>query len=206
MQLLFARIYAMMAGNGGVCVKKIAMLLAAALLLCAMAAAETVEMSDAFLTLPEGFVPVSQADMEGYREAAARDAGGRDAGEALLARREGASISVLSAQTDCAEVDEAAPALIAEYAGYVEGFESVEPQYLAVGGRKFACIQVSVDGEVASQYLLVEGGKLYVVTFMGVREEEMLATLESFAPRGVQTPAPSAAAAPEASPLPAPVG
>ena len=91
--------------------KKIAMLLAAALLLCAMAAAETVEMSDAFLTLPEGFVPVSQADMEGYREAAARDAGGRDAGEALLARRESVPVSE-SAGRVCAEAAVSCPPAI----------------------------------------------------------------------------------------------
>ena len=63
-----------------------------------------------------------------------------------------------------------------------------------------------MDGEVASQYLLVEGGKLYVVTFMGVREEEMLATLESFAPRGAQDARALSRRRAEASPLPAPVG
>ena len=127
--------------------KKIAMLLIAALLLCALAAAETVETSGYALTLPEGFVPVSEAEMEGYREASARDAGGAYEGEALMARREGAAISVVEAATAYAGTREAAEALVAEYADYVAGFESVEPQYVEAGGREFAMVQVSLDGE-----------------------------------------------------------
>ena len=52
--------------------KKIVLLLIAALLLCAFAAAETVETPDYALTLPEGFAAVSEEEMDGYREASAR--------------------------------------------------------------------------------------------------------------------------------------
>ena len=114
--------------------KKIVLLLIAALLLCAFAAAETVETPDYALTLPEGFVPVSETEMEGYREASARDAGGRYEGEALMALRDGEAITVVEGSTDYAETREAAEALVAEYADYVAGFESVEPQY--VEGRR----------------------------------------------------------------------
>ena len=152
--------------------KKIALLLVAALVLCAVAAAETVEMPDYALTLPEGFAAVSEAEMEGYREASARDAGGRYEGEALMALRDGEAITVVEGSTDYAETREAAEALVAEYADYVAGFESVEPQYVEAGGREFAMVQVSLDGKVTSQYLLVEGGRLYTLTFTGVSEEE----------------------------------
>ena len=72
--------------------------------------------------------------------------------------------------------------LVAEYANYVAGFESVEPQYFTAGGREFARVQVSMDGQVASQYLLVEGGTLYALTFVGVADEEALSVLEGFVP------------------------
>ena len=131
--------------------KKIALLLVAALVLCAVAAAETVEMPDYALTLPEGFAAVSEAEMEGYREASARDAGGRYEGEALMALRDGEAITVVEGSTDHAGTRDAAEALVAEYADYVAGFESVEPQYVEAGGREFAMVQVSLDGKVTSQ-------------------------------------------------------
>lgn len=184
--------------------KKIVLLLIAALLLCAFAAAETVETPDYALTLPEGFAAVSEAEMEGYREASARDAGGRYEGEALMALRDGEAITVVEGGTDYAETREAAEALVAEYADYVAGFESVEPQYVEAGGREFAMVQVSLDGKVTSQYLLVEGGRLYTLTFTGVSEEETLATLESLTFAGEEVPqaskAPEASAAPSAAP------
>ena len=178
--------------------KKIAMLALAALLLCALAAAETVAAPDYTLTLPEGFAPVSEAEMEGYRQASARDAGGVYEGEALLALRGGAAISVVKAATSYADAREAAGALVQEYAGYVAGFESVEPQYVEAGGREFALVQVSLDGEVASQYLLVEGGALYTLTFVGVPEEEALATLAGMTFAAEATPSPTAAPLPSA--------
>ena len=188
--------------------KKIVLLLIAALLLCAVAAAETVETPDYALTLPEGFAadgtPVYYATMEGYREASARDAGGRYEGEALMALRDGEAITVVEGSTDYAETREAAEALVAEYADYVAGFESVEPQYVEAGGREFAMVQVSLDGKVTSQYLLVEDGRLYTLTFTGVSEEETLATLESLTFAGEETPqaskAPEASVAPSAEP------
>ena len=90
--------------------KKIALLLVAALVLCAVAAAETVEMPDYALTLPEGFAAVSEAEMEGYREASARDAGGRYEGEALMALRDGEAITVVEGSTDPAGTRAAAEA------------------------------------------------------------------------------------------------
>ena len=184
--------------------KKIAMLLIAALLLCALATAETAQTSAYALTLPEGFVPVTEAELEGYREASARDAGGVYQGEALMARRGNAAISVVETATAYAGTREAAEALVAEYADYVAGFESVEPQYVEAGGREFAMVQVSLDGKVTSQYLLVEDGRLYTLTFTGVSEEETLATLESLTFAGEETPqaskAPEASAAPSAVP------
>ena len=184
--------------------KKIAMLLIAALLLCALATAETAQTSAYALTLPEGFVPVTEAELEGYREASARDAGGVYQGEALMARRGNAAISVVETATAYAGTREAAEALVAEYADYVAGFESVEPQYVEAGGREFAMVQVSLDGKVTSQYLLVEDGRLYTLTFTGVSEEETLATLESLTFAGEETPqaskAPEASAAPSAAP------
>ena len=93
--------------------KKIVLLLIAALLLCAFAAAETVETPDYALTLPEGFAAVSEAEMEGYREASARDAGGRYEGEALMALRGGEAITVVEGSTDHAETREAAEAMVA---------------------------------------------------------------------------------------------
>lgn len=184
--------------------KKIVLLLIAALLLCAVAAAETVETPDYALTLPEGFVPVSETEMEGYREASARDAGGRYEGEALMALRDGEAITVVEGSTDHAETREAAEALVAEYADYVAGFESVEPQYVEAGGREFAMVQVSLDGKVTSQYLLVKDGRLYTLTFTGVSEEETLATLESLTFAGEETPqaskAPQTSVAPSAVP------
>ena len=54
--------------------------------------------------------------------------------------------------------------LLDEYAAYVAGFENVEAQTAEVGGRIFALVQVALDGEVTSQYLLVEGGTLYTLT------------------------------------------
>ena len=185
--------------------KKIVLLLIAALLLCAFAAAETVETPAYALTLPEGFVPVSETEMEGYREASARDAGGRYEGEALMALRDGEAITVVEGSTDYAETRAAAEALVAEYADYVAGFESVEPQYVEAGGREFAMVQVSLDGKVTSQYLLVKDGRLYTLTFTGVSEEETLATLESVTFAGEETPQTSVApsAAPEASATPA---
>ena len=86
------------------------------------------------------------------------------------------------------------------------GFENVEAQTAEVGGRIFALVQVALDGEVTSQYLLVEGGTLYTLTFTGVSEEETRAVLESFSPTAaspqptlmtVSTPAPSPAPAAE---------
>ena len=92
--------------------KKIAMLLIAALLLCALATAETAQTSAYALTLPEGFVPVTEAELEGYREASARDAGGVYQGEALMARRGNAAISVVETATAYAGTREAAEALV----------------------------------------------------------------------------------------------
>ena len=108
--------------------KKIAMLPLAARHFCALAAAETVAAPDYTLTLPEGFAPVSEAEMEGYRQASARDAGGVYQGEALMARRGNAAISVVETATAYAGTREAAEALVAEYADYVAGFDGVEPQ------------------------------------------------------------------------------
>ncbi len=173
--------------------KKIAMLLIAALLLCALATAETAQTSAYALTLPEGFVPVTEAELEGYREASARDAGGVYQGEALMARRGNAAISVVETATAYAGTREAAEALVAEYADYVAGFDGVEPQYIEAGGREFAMIQVSLDGEVTSQYLLVQDGRLYTLTFTGVPEAETLAALESLTFASEAAPSPSAA-------------
>ena len=66
-------------------------------------------------------------------------------------------------------------------------------------------VQVSLDGKVTSQYLLVEDGRLYTLTFTGVSEEETLATLESLTFAGEETPQTSVApsAVPEASATPA---
>ena len=105
--------------------KKIAILLTAALLLCALAAAETYVGERYTLTLPEGFAPVAEADMEGYLQAAARDAGAAYDGDEMLALGTDASISVMGASTVHANTQEAAEALIAEYADYVAGFEAV---------------------------------------------------------------------------------
>lgn len=182
--------------------KKIAMLLIAALLLCALATAETYAGGSYTLTLPEGFALVAEADMEGYREAAARDAGADYEGEALLAIGENAAISVVQANTAYAGTQEAAEAMVAEYADYVAGFETVEPQYTEAGGREFALIQVSLDGETASHYLLVEDGTLYTLTFVGVEEADVLSVLESFAPSAAATAAPTATVAPSASVAP----
>lgn len=182
--------------------KKIAMLLIAALLLCALATAETYAGGGNTLTLPEGFALVAEADMEGYREAAARDAGADYEGEALLAIGENAAISVVQANTAYAGTQEAAEAMVAEYADYVAGFETVEPQYTEAGGREFALIQVSLDGETASHYLLVEDGTLYTLTFVGVEEADVLSVLESFAPSAAATAAPTATVAPSASVAP----
>lgn len=182
--------------------KKIAMLLIAALLLCALATAETYAGGGYTLTLPEGFALVAEADMEGYREAAARDAGADYEGEALLAIGENAAISVVQANTAYAGTQEAAEAMVAEYADYVAGFETVEPQYTEAGGREFALIQVSLDGETASHYLLVEDGTLYTLTFVGVEEADILSVLESFAPSAAATAAPTATVAPSASVAP----
>lgn len=182
--------------------KKIAMLLIAALLLCALATAETYAGGGYMLTLPEGFALVAEADMEGYREAAARDAGADYEGEALLAIGENAAISVVQANTAYAGTQEAAEAMVAEYADYVAGFETVEPQYTEAGGREFALIQVSLDGETASHYLLVEDGTLYTLTFVGVEEADILSVLESFAPSAAATAAPTATVAPSASVAP----
>lgn len=174
--------------------KKIAILLAAALFFCALATAEAVTAQGFALTLPEGFAVVPATDMEGYREAAARDACAAYGGEVLLATREGAAISVVTAATAYADAHGAAEALVAEYANYVAGFESVEPQYFTAGGREFARVQVSMDGQVASQYLLVEGGTLYALTFVGVADEEALSVLEGFVPGTPATPTPPAPA------------
>lgn len=182
--------------------KKIAMLLIAALLLCALATAETYAGGGYTLTLPEGFALVAEADMEGYREAAARDAGADYEDEALLAIGENAAISVVQANTAYAGTQEAAEAMVAEYADYVAGFETVEPQYTEAGGREFALIQVSLDGETASHYLLVEDGTLYTLTFVGVEEADILSVLESFAPSAAATAAPTATVAPSASVAP----
>ena len=151
--------------------KKIAMLLIAALLLCALATAETAQTSAYALTLPEGFVSVTEAELEGYREA----------------------LSVVETATAYAGTREAAEALVAEYADYVAGFDGVEPQYIEAGGREFAMIQVSLDGEVTSQYLLVQDGRLYTLTFTGVPEAETLAALESLTFASEAAPSPSAA-------------
>ena len=175
--------------------KKFALMLLA-LLLCASAMAESAAQIDAFLTLPEGFAPIAEAEEQ--------DAGARYAGEMLLARREEAAIALTQAPTEHASAQEAAEALLDEYAAYVAGFESVEAQTVEVGGRVFALVQVALDGETTSQYLLVEGGTLYTLTFTGVSEEETLAALESFSPAAaspqptlmtVSTPAPSPAPA-----------
>lgn len=179
--------------------KRIAMLLTAALLLCALAAAETYVDERYTLTLPEGLAPVAAADMEGYLQAAARDAGADYEGEALLAVGENAAISVVQADTAYAGTQAAAEAMVAEYADYVAGFEAVEPQYIEAGGRTFALIQVALDGETASHYLLVEDGILYTLTFVGVAEADILSTLESFAPSPAATAAPTATVAPSAS-------
>lgn len=183
--------------------KKFALMLLA-LLLCASATAESAAQTGAFLTLPEGFAPIAEAEEQGYREAAAHDAGARYAGEMLLARRGEATIALTQATTEHASAQEAAEALLDEYAAYVAGFENVEAQTVEVGGRIFALVQVALDGEVTSQYLLVEGGTLYTLTFTGVSEEETRAVLESFSPTAaspqptlltVSTPAPSPAPA-----------
>ena len=183
--------------------KKFALMLLA-LLLCASATAESAAQTGAFLTLPEGFAPIAEAEEQGYREAAAHDAGARYAGEMLLARRGEAAIALTQATTEHASAQEAAEALLDEYAAYVAGFESVEAQTVEVGGRIFALVQVALDGETTSQYLLVEGGTLYTLTFTGVSEEETRAVLESFSPAAassqptlmtVSTPAPSPAPA-----------
>ena len=182
--------------------KKIAILLTAALLLCALAAAETYVGERYTLTLPEGFAPVAEADMEGYLQAAARDAGAAYDGDEMLALGTDASISVMGASTVHANTQEAAEALIAEYADYVAGFEAVEAQYIEAGGREFALFQVSLDGRTASQYLLVENGMLYTLTFVGVEEADILSTLESFAPSAAATAAPTATVAASASAAP----
>ena len=195
--------------------KRIAMVLLAALLACACAAAETLEDAQSMITLPEGFELVAEAEMEGYRQAAAQDTGAAYAGESLLAVRDEAAISLVSAPSAYEDTRVAADALLAEYAQYVEGFENVEAQYVEAGGREFALIQVALDGEAASQYLLLEGGTLYVLTFVGVDETETLAVLESFAPAAeadggeaaaeetpVASEEPDASAEPDVSPEP----
>ncbi len=182
--------------------KKFALMLLA-LLLCASAMAESAAQTGAFLTLPEGFAPIAEAEEQGYREAAAHDAGARYAGEMLLARREEAAIALTQAPTEHASAQEAAEALLDEYAAYVAGFESVEAQTVEVGGRIFALVQVALDGEATSQYLLVEGGTLYTLTFTGVSEEETLAVLESFTPAAA-SPQPTLMTVSTPTPSPAP--
>ena len=182
--------------------KKFALMLLA-LLLCASAMAESAAQTGAFLTLPEGFAPIAEAEEQGYREAAAHDAGARYAGEMLLARRGEATIALTQATTEHASAQEAAEALLDEYAAYVAGFENVEAQTVEVGGRVFALVQVALDGETTSQYLLVEGGTLYTLTFTGVSEEETLAVLGSFSPAAA-SPQPTLLAVSTPAPSPAP--
>ena len=151
------------------------------------------------LTLPEGFAPVIGGGAgglpRGLRARRGRRLRGRGAAGAARGRghqRRGGG-------------DRPTPARARppgrwwpEYAGYVAGFESVEPQYVEAGGREFALVQVSLDGEVASQYLLVEGGALYTLTFVGVPEEEALATLAGMTFAAEATPSPTAAPLPSA--------
>lgn len=179
--------------------KKIAMLLVAALLLFACASAETYVGVGFTITLPDGFAPQDEEQMQGYREAAARDAGAEYEGEALLAVREGASVSVVYAVSDHADTQAAADALIAEYANYVAGFDGVEAQSVEAGPWTYSRIQVALDGETASQYLLLDGGTLYTLTFVGLEEQEMLDVLASFMPSSAQTGQDASAIQPEAT-------
>lgn len=159
--------------------KKIAIFLLASLLVCVCAAAEVPRDT---MELPEGFSWVDETEMEGYRQAATQDSGATYAGESLLAVRDGAAISLVSAGSEYADTRAAAEALLEEYAGYIDGFENVEAEYVEAGEREFARFQVALDGEPAAQYLLLENGTLYVLTFAGVDEAEALAVLESFEP------------------------
>ena len=167
--------------------KKIAMLLVVALLVCMCASAEIYVAGSCAIELPEGFEAVSEQDMQGYREAAAQDVGAVYEGEALLAVRGEESISVVQEETDLADTFLAAEALIAEYGEYIDGFESVQPQTVSAGGHDFSMIQLSLDGETTSQYLLLEKGVLFMLTFIGVSEEDTLFVLESFATAAAQS-------------------
>lgn len=179
----------------------------ALLALCALlsAALPTVALAQAYaggafeMQLPQGYRVIDEEDMEGYRQAAARDIGAQVEVEALLAVADGASLSVLCSTTDRADALEVAEALVAEYAGYIEGFEAVEPESVQAGENTFAQVQFSLDGEIASQYFLVESGALFTLTFVGATQEDMLEVLKSFAPAGrTGTASPSASASPAA--------
>ena len=70
---------------------------------------------------------------------------------------------------------------------------------MEAGPWTYSRIQVALDGETASQYLLLDGGTLYTLTFVGLEEQEMLDVLASFMPSSAQTGQDASAIQPEAT-------
>ncbi|NLD58330.1 MAG: hypothetical protein GX647_01550 [Clostridiales bacterium] len=160
--------------------KRIAAILACALLIFQVASAVGAIGSFSF-ALPEGFELVEGEALEGYRQAAAADAGGAFDGEVLLARSGEKSVSVVAEPSGASDAQQAAEAIVKEYAKYIPGFESVVPEAVEAAGRAFVRLRFAVDGDVAQQYFLADGGTLYVLTFMGMEDAEAEAALPGFA-------------------------
>ncbi len=160
--------------------KKIAAILLALLLIPA-ALADTYT-GDAFVfELPEGFALAQDA---GYLEAASADAGAALEG-AMLALSGEKSISAVHTDSEAADAQAAALAVIEEYAAFIPGFENVAPEPVQIGERAFVRVRFAVDGAVAQQFFLAEGGKLFVITCMGMAEDEAEAALAGFETGGV---------------------
>ncbi|NLF26269.1 MAG: hypothetical protein GX592_00105 [Clostridiales bacterium] len=161
--------------------RRIAAILACALLVFQVASAGAAIGAYA-LELPEGFALVEGEALEGYRQAAANDAGSAFDGEVLLALNGGKSISIVVSASGALDATQAAEAIVKEYAEYIPGFESVVPEAVEIAGRAFVRLHFAVDGDIASQYFLTDGGALYVFTFMGMEGAEAEVALLGFTP------------------------
>lgn len=161
--------------------KIMTILLLAAMFMLPASFAEVYEGSMYTVELPEGFAAIGQEEMTGYLAAAEADAGAAIAGDAMLAEKENASISIVCVASDTKDTATAVDAIVAEYAEYIDGFETVVPEDVEAGEHTFTMLQFAVDGEVASQYFLLEDGQMYTLTFLGVEDADIKAVLDGFA-------------------------
>lgn len=146
--------------------KRFFALLLAALLLAVPALAQGYT-----LILPEGFSWVEdEPALAGYLAAAGADADSAFSGEARLALGEGASISVVRAETDAPDAQSASEAILAGYAEYIAGFESVQPEAVTIGENAFWRYSFAIDDALATQYCAVREGEMVLITLINADE------------------------------------